>query len=414
MNYNTYPTTANVPEKMNDAEKAYREVLCKDVVEASTGTVGVYTSLDLNAKDGMLLSQTIRDRNPGDDSVNIRGDNGGWGDYGERSLLNEENILLRPKTYPREGINEEISFVEQPDGTTKIGYVFNSDGYKDGTGRPNNTLNVGFTLPGDKASELQHALQSDPNYMKQVLKAQIIGLGFTEERYQMYMEPRFGFRNEVLNKDRVLVINTVAVDGNLEADALTYGEGGAILNEAEPAVEAFEVSGEQADPMARWDEYFDGTLKTLHDYVEDQRASGANEQDIIKQLGEWSDTLLQQVHEDDSSPEDDRTVYNAAISSAYMSFITKMEEHNQQQAADSEVARERADVVAVAHSEVMDSFASPEDVPFKQGDQVIVAGQSMQVVESYLAGNGTTTWFVVQDQSGVQKHVKASSVSRAN
>lgn len=423
MNYNTYPANATSPEIMGEAarEKEYRQELAESIVAESIGTVGIYTSLDLEDKDKVHLKQVIAERNPeGSDNVIKAG--GGWGDWGERhlvrtteerSLQNTPNdILLQPHAKKHED-REEVRFVEMPDDTVELRYRYAAAGYKDGTGRPGNVLDVGFTLSHDKASELRSALEADPTYIDDILKAQVLAIGMSEENWYRYICPRDGFK--AIKEDKLAIIHA-SVEGDVRTERFAYADKKAMLPAYEqPApTEELELSPDDSVELNdAWEESYEDTLRMVGVSIMYSREQGKTDSVIRDELAELLVIAKREMHESEANEQNDPedAARSRAMYSAYGVAVNEFDSQQAEAVQQAELTNAQLSQVEAAQSEVADAFASETSTTFKPGDRVTVGGESMTVMDSYAMQNeAQTLMIVVQDSLGGQTHLKAASI----
>jgi len=192
---------AHRPESRASIEQKYRAELANRVVQESIGSVGVHSSLDLSSEELGALAEARQNRDSMDGN-RLPTDGGGWGEYGEAVVKADNAALKSGEKLPSlnvvsaSGLVEKLHFVELPDGTVTVDYGFTAGDYLDSTRRPGNALIVSFTVGEDTAAELERAVESDPLYIRDVIKSQVLALGFSEERWRgeggvPSMEPRF-------------------------------------------------------------------------------------------------------------------------------------------------------------------------------------------------------------------------------
>jgi hypothetical protein len=422
MNYNTYPTTAPSSEIVNDErEQEYRKELSESIVAESIGTVGVYMSLDLDNADKASLKQTIANRNP-EGSNNEISVGGGWGDWGERRLASTQqeralqnspnDKLLRPVTMKQED-REELAFIEMPDDTVELRYRYAAPGYKDGTGRPGNVLNVGFTLSQEKASELRQAVEADPNYIDDIIKAQVLAVGMSEKHWGRYIKPNDSFRAA---KEDVLAITHASVSGDAQTERFAYADKKAIAPtyEQSVAVEAEPSVAVDEEALGRlWMETYEDTLRSAEAYVQALRERNWTDAAIRADLQELLATAEEDKLEGEANEESDPE--NATRSNAdcagYQVTLTKFEEELAAKAQQTELAQAQHHQVENAQSEVMSAFAAETTPTYKMGDRLTVGDEEMTIVDTYSMQNSEQTpMVVVQNAAGGQKHIKVASI----
>jgi hypothetical protein len=433
MNYNTYPTNAP-QEHVEDTAKEleYRKELAESIVAESTGTVGLFMSLDLDYAQKDLLKQTIASRNPeGADNTLPAG--GGWQDWGERRLsagwgerpLSQSadldsmyphdspvRKLFRVNSTPHED-REEVAFIEMPDDTVELRYYYMATSYKDMTGRPGNAMNVGFTLSKEKASELRSALEADPNYIDDVIKSQILSLGMTQQNWDDYISPRDGFGP--IKEDKLAIISATK-EGDIQTERFAYADKKSILPAHEQSVSAedAEPSLEETESLGNvWDESYDETLDLMHDLIAMRRDAGDSEDVVLTKLQEVYDSALNDMHESEarepSDPEDvERTRATYIACGVAIEEVRDYQEHLSDQAAR---VQDQVNQVQVATHEVARAFTNEASESLAVGDEVLVGGEAMTVVEEYAMQNDAKTpMVVVRDSSGNQKHVKKAVI----
>lgn len=433
MNYNTYPANAS-QEHVEDTAKEleYRKELTESIVAESTGTVGLFMSLDLDYAQKDLLKQTIASRNPeGADNTLPAG--GGWQDWGERRLsagwgerpLSQSADL--DAMYPRDSpvrklfktdyrphdSREEVAFIEMPDDTVELRYYYMAMSYKDMTGRPGNAMNVGFTLSKDKASELRSALEADPNYIDDVIKSQILSLGMTQQNWDDYISPRDGFGP--IKEDKLAIISATA-EGDIQTERFAYADTKSILPAQEQAVstEDSEPSLEGTEsPRRAWDESYEETLDLMHHLVAMRREAGDSEDVVLVKLQEVYDSALNDMHESEarepSDPEDLERTRAAYIACGVA--IEEVKDHQEYLSEQAALAQDQAQEVQVATYEVTQAFGAEVSESLAVGDEVLIGGEAMTVVEEYAMQNeAQTPMVVVRDAHGNQKHVKKTAV----
>lgn len=424
MNYNTYPTTASSSEIVNDErEQEYRKELSESIVAESIGTVGIYTSLDLDNADKVSLKQGIASRNP-EGSNNEISTGGGWGDWGERRLASTQqeralqnspnDKLLRPVTM-KQADREELAFIEMPDDTVELRYHYAAPGYKDGTGRPGNVLNVGFALSQEKASELRQALEADPNYIDDIIKAQVLAVGMSEKHWNSHIKPRDSFR---VVKEDALAVTHASVAGNVETERFAYADKKAIAPTYEqPAVveqQSSELSNEEENGLSElWLETYQDTLRTTEAYIQALREQNWTDAAISTELHGLVATAEKERLEAEANKENDpeSAMRSKADHEGYQDSLTEFEEQLATKAQQAELAQAQHHQVEVAQSEVMNAFALETTPTYKLGDRVMVGGEELTIVDLYSMQNSEqTSMVVVQNAIGGQKHIKAASI----
>lgn len=183
-------------------EQAYRQELAANIVEASVGTVGMYAALELQPGEKAAIHQNLLERRPdatAEELQSLTRSGNGWGNYGERPLgygvygNNTANDplhdVMQPLMRGGAGQNEALHFLDLPDGNVDVRYVFKALGYTDYSGRPA-FMTMGFAIPKEGAQALLEAAQADPSFVRDVVHAQTIALGFTEDKWKRNIAPR--------------------------------------------------------------------------------------------------------------------------------------------------------------------------------------------------------------------------------
>lgn len=423
MNYNTYPTNTSSPEAIDEAarEQEYRKELAESIVAESVGTVGIYTSLDLDYPDKAHLKQVIANRNPeGNDNEITTG--GGWGDWGERrlqrtmeerSLQNSPNEkLLQPHAQKRED-REEVAFIEMPDDMVELRYYYMAQGYKDGTGRPGNALNVGFTLSQDKASELRRALEADPNYIDEIVKAQVLAVGMSEKHWDRYIKPRDSFRAP---KEDMLAITHASVTGDVQTERSAYADKKTMLPayEQPAATEELQPSPDAlVDLNDAWQDSYEDTLRIIDLTMSHQREAGKSDDEIRASLMDVLTTARREMEEANANAQNDPedATRSDAIYIAHLTALDEFDEQRAKVAQQAEMMQDQLNQVGAAQSEVAAALAPEVDHVFNLGDTVTIGGETKTVIDTYTMQNDAQTlMLVVRDSLGNEKHIPASSI----
>lgn len=201
-------------------EKEYREKIVGEIVEASTGSVGIYTPLNLTYDERRTIPATIAERqhtaNKGgitlpNDPDKIRSQADGWANYGDRQLGRTDKLWEYTTGTKSMGTTANFSALQLfdlPDGTVDIRYAYRWDGYNDQTNR-GSTLWTSFVLPKDKADEFNALIKESPDLIDDVIQAQVLATGISEQQWKRYIQPRGNHKNRlpVTKKEMTLEVS---------------------------------------------------------------------------------------------------------------------------------------------------------------------------------------------------------------
>jgi hypothetical protein len=415
MNYNGYPTTNSPESQPSQAELEYRQKLTDEILTESLGTVGLYTTTDLNPEQLRSLGQKIAERNPQGAENQVAGARG-WGDWGERKIGTPvgdtpNRNLLSVDTTQHEN-DEEAAFVTLPDNTVEVRYYFHTArGYKDGAGRPGNSLNVSFILSPEKAAELDQAVEADPSFMAAIVEAQALSVGIPKEIWTGQLRPRVGFNLLTGVKDHALAITHAAVDGEQTTTLRPYADKQPILPQVESVAET------QATPESAsysFDEYY----KTFTAINERTIQNEKNRHTPLPQIIEMFQADLEELCDDPTlaTPDSPDYIHSLAMAHACADTVDALQHELAQQVVveqqQQDVAQAQVEINQLfAPSSVEAASATMSDPEYTDGSTVQYKDSPHTINSSYALADGRQM-LVLKDSLGHEKHVMADKVSR--
>jgi hypothetical protein len=416
MNYNNYPTTNSPESQPSQAELEYRQKLTEEILADSLGTVGLYTTTDLNPEQLRSLGQKIAERNPQGAENQVAGARG-WGDWGERKIgarvgdIPNRNLLSIDTTQHEN--DEEAAFVTLPDDTVEVRYYFHTArGYKDGAGRPGNSLNVSFILSPEKAAELDQAVEADPSFMAAVVEAQVLSVGIPKEIWTGQLRPRVGFNLLTGVKDHALAITHATVDGEQTATLRPYADKRPILPQVESVTEIPATT--ESTPYS-FDEYYETFTAINNRTIQNEK----NRHVTLPQIIEMFQAELEELCNDPAlaTPDSPDYIHSLAMAHAHADTVDALQHELAQQA----VIEQQQQDVAQAQSEIDQVFTtSPSetlattasDAPeYTDGSTVQYKDSSHTIDSSYTLADGRQM-LVLRDSLGQEKHVMADKLSQ--
>lgn len=171
-------------------EQAYLKDLEQRISAESKGNVSLYTSADFPSDEKAKMIGAMLERNPERTPPAGNKPGGGWGEYGEiaSDLTGGGDKLLK---LPFGGTSEQLAFLDQGDGSTRLMYGFTSNFYLDGTGRPGNIMKLGFKIKQETAEQLQDVLLQNPGYIRTLVRQHCLAIGISEQYYTQLLAPRY-------------------------------------------------------------------------------------------------------------------------------------------------------------------------------------------------------------------------------
>lgn len=173
--------------------ETYREQLMDELLDASTGTVGIHMSLDLTYQErsDMKERQEARLGHAVDNSRQFSA--GGYGNYGERifDAYGDKPMLLglhhEIEGFSESDIARTLLFDQTEDGQMEVTYGFEQ--LRDDSGRTGGIAAVGFVLTPTEATKFLMAASADPEFVTEFVAKQMASQGISDERISHTLAP---------------------------------------------------------------------------------------------------------------------------------------------------------------------------------------------------------------------------------
>lgn len=317
-----------------DPEQAYRQEVVQACVKAAEGTVGIYTCAELSYTERSELRRTVTDRNPDRlDATRTISESNGWGNYGERAIDVGGDAASRivskelEKSKELRKSKDMLAFVETEEGV-EVQYGFFAPGFTDASGRGENSLRVGFRLTHDAALELRALVQKDPTLADEVVKAQVLAVGISEDLWKK-LKPNHGLKDFVRYEDRALEVITCGREGATQEVSLPRANRLALLPEpnlaADESIQTNTAVGNQEEYVGEITN--EEALAQVSSDVEKQLEHGWTLEDVLESCAVDNNFFLQEVSaaraegKEDSPDIRAAATYSEAYHAVYMKLL---------------------------------------------------------------------------------------------